>query len=262
MLLEVDADREWLATQEERVRLATAVNGEIEHLQREIRAAEQGAIEDTARAASRGLAEASQRLAAAEAAAQLAQDKLRRINQLEKGGLVSATDAENARADEQGRTGRARRGARGHRASSRRADGGRTRPPRPDCVAARASGRASKACATRRRRASRSANTEAERRRIRAPVSGRLGEVTSVQIGAVVREASIWRRSCRDGQVRAVAEFAAPALGRMRPGSGLGAARWFSVDTVRTTSKPTVTSVASETREQRVRVELAVQPRR
>ena len=255
VLLEVDADREWLATQEERVRLA-AVSGEIEHLQREI-VAEQGAIEDTARASSAALAEASQRLAAAEAAAQLAQDKLRRINQLEKSGLVPATDGENARADEQGRKAElaaarsgierlraeqlaAERGRRGRIASLLRERAGLEglRDTTASSVALRQS--------------------EAERRRIRAPVSGRLGAVASVQVGAIVREGEHLASIVPQGRVRAVAEFAAPALGKIRPEQRarlrLEGFSWTQYGHV----EATVTSVASETRDQRVRVELAV----
>jgi multidrug resistance efflux pump len=255
VLLEVDADREWLATQEERVRLA-AVNGEIEHLQREI-VAEQGAIEDTVRAASAAIAEASQRLEVAEASAQLAQDKVRRINQLEKSGLVSATDGENARAEEQGRRAElaaARSGIERLRAEQTAAERGRRGRiasllrERTGLEGLRDTTASSVALRER----------EAERRRVRAPVSGRLGAVASVQIGAIVREGDHLASIVPQGRVRAVAEFAAPALGRIRPEQRarlrLEGFSWTQYGHV----EATVTSVASETRDQRVRVELAV----
>ena len=255
VLLEVDADREWLATQEERVRLA-AVNGEIEHLQREI-VAEQGAIEDTVRAASAAIAEASQRLAVAEASAQLAQDKVRRINQLEKSGLVSATDGENARAEEQGRRAElaaARSGIERLRAEQTAAERGRRGRiasllrERTGLEGLRDTTASSVALRER----------EAERRRVRAPVSGRLGAVASVQVGAIVREGEHLASIVPQGQVRAVAEFAAPAMGRIRPDQRarlrLEGFSWTQYGHV----EATVTGVASETRDQRVRVELAV----
>jgi membrane fusion protein (multidrug efflux system) len=102
--------------------------------------------------------------------------------------------------------------------------------------------------------------TEAERRRIRAPVSGRIGEVNAIQIGAVVREGERLASIIPQGVVRVVAEFSAPSLGRVKPGQParlrLDGFPWTQYGYV----NATVTSVAGETRDQRVRVELAVRP--
>jgi membrane fusion protein (multidrug efflux system) len=99
---------------------------------------------------------------------------------------------------------------------------------------------------------------EAERRRIRAPVSGRLGEVIPIQVGAVIREGDRVASIVPDGHVRAVAEFAAPALGRLRPGQParvrLDGFPWMQYGYV----AAAVRSVASETRSQTVRVEFDV----
>src|SRR5262249_22179387 len=101
VLLEVEAEREKLETSQERARV-TALTGEVDQLQREI-TAEQQAIDAAQRAGKAALAEATQRLAATEAAWRQAQDKVARMNQLVKQGLVSVAETEEARADETAR---------------------------------------------------------------------------------------------------------------------------------------------------------------
>ncbi len=256
VLLEVDADREWLATAGERTRLES-LGGEVTEIGREI-AQELQAIEDTRRAADAAVAEADQRVLVADAAAQLAEDKLRRANALGADGLLSTADLESARADHQTRTaelaaaraviGKLRaeqvageRDRRGRLASLLRA--------RVNLEGLRAAAVSTVALSER----------EAERRRIRAPVSGRLGEVNPVQIGAVIREGDRLASIVPDGNVRVVADFAPPALGKLRPGQRgrlrLDGFPWTQYGYV----TATVRSVASETRERLVRVELDVQ---
>ncbi len=105
------------------------------------------------------------------------------------------------------------------------------------------------------------AEREVELRRIKAPVSGHLGEVNPVQVGAVILEGQQLASIIPAGQVRVVAEFTAPALGKLHPGQParlrLDGFPWTQYGHVRAT----VTRVASETREQRVRVELSVDRR-
>jgi membrane fusion protein (multidrug efflux system) len=100
---------------------------------------------------------------------------------------------------------------------------------------------------------------EADRRRVRAPVSGRLGEVHPVQVGAFIRDGERLASIVPDGKVRVVAEFTPQALGRVWPGQHarlrLDGFPWMQYGYV----GATVTRAASETREQLVRVELAVQ---
>jgi membrane fusion protein (multidrug efflux system) len=99
---------------------------------------------------------------------------------------------------------------------------------------------------------------EAERRRIRAPISGRLGEVTLLQVGAVVREGDRLASVIPGGRVHVAAEFAPTAVGRIRPGQAarlrLDGFPWLQYGRV----PATVTRVASEPRDQRVRVEFAL----
>jgi membrane fusion protein (multidrug efflux system) len=255
VLLEVEAERERLETVEERTRLHS-VSSEISELHHQIKA-EQDALDEMRRAGQAALAEAAQRLAAAEAAAGVAQDKVVRSNQLEQLGLLSAAEAEAARGDVQAR--RAEIGALRVGIDRLKAQQLAAEREKRSALAALVRERvgleglrAATASTVERR------ETEAERRRIRAPVAGRLGEVNAIQVGAVVREGERLASIIPQGNVRAVAEFSAPSLGRVKPGQTarlrLDGFPWTQYGYV----DATVTSVASETREQRVRVELAV----
>ena len=99
---------------------------------------------------------------------------------------------------------------------------------------------------------------EAEERRIRAPVDGRLGEIAPLQVGAVIHEGQPLASILPNGQVRVVAEFLPSALGRVRAGQParlrLDGFSWTQYGYV----PATVQRVASETRDGHVRVELAV----
>lgn len=256
VLLEVEADREWLATVGERTKLKT-LGGEVTELGREI-AAEQQAIDDARRATEAGVAEAQQRVLAAQAAAEGAGDKLKRSTALASDGLLPAADLESARADYQAKAAELR-GARAgivklnaEQVAAERDRRGRLAAllrERVSLEGLRAAAISTVALTER----------ETERRRIRAPVSGRLGEVNPVQIGAVIREGEQLASIIPDGQVKVVADFAAPALGRLRPGQHarlrLDGFPWTQYGYV----LASVRSVASETRAQRVRVELDVQ---
>jgi multidrug resistance efflux pump len=255
VLLEIEADRERLETAEERTRLASLA-GELSGLGQEIGAA-QGVLAETARAARAALTEAEQKLSGAESAAQAAQDRAGRAEQLEKLGLVAPADAAAARSDAHARRAdllAARAGIERLRAehlAAQRELRGRVASLERERVGLEGN-QATMASAVARR------ESEAERRRIRAPVSGRIGEVTAIQIGAVVREGERLASIVPQGEVRAVAEFSPPSLGRVRPGQsarlrldGFPWTQYGYIDAM-------VTSVAAETRDQRVRVELTI----
>jgi membrane fusion protein (multidrug efflux system) len=102
---------------------------------------------------------------------------------------------------------------------------------------------------------------EIERRVIRAPASGKLGETATLQPGQFVREGDKLGAVVPDGKLRAVAEFApSAAMGRVRAGQRahlrLDGFAWTEYGQV----SGTVSRVASEQRSGRVRVELAVNP--
>jgi len=100
-----------------------------------------------------------------------------------------------------------------------------------------------------------------EQSSVRAPVTGRLGEVAAINAGAYVKPGDRLLSIVPPGDLRAVAELApADALGRVRPGQSarlrLVGFPWMQYGTV----AAKVTSVGSELREGRVRVELAIGP--
>jgi membrane fusion protein (multidrug efflux system) len=102
---------------------------------------------------------------------------------------------------------------------------------------------------------------ETERRRVRAPMGGRLGEVAELRIGSVVREGDRLAAVVPRGDLQVVADFPPPsALGRIRPGQParlrLEGFPWTQYGSL----GATVRRVASEVRDGHVRVELGVDP--
>lgn len=97
---------------------------------------------------------------------------------------------------------------------------------------------------------------EIGKRRIRAPVTGRIGEVAEIQIGSVVDEGDKLGTIVPKGQLKVVAEFHAAALGRIQPGQParlqFEGFPWIRYGMI----AATVARVASEVRDQRIRVEL------
>ena len=100
---------------------------------------------------------------------------------------------------------------------------------------------------------------EVERRVIRAPIDGRIGEAADLRIGAVVREGDRLGAIIPDGPLRVVAHFApASAFGRVRAGQR-GTVRlqgfpWAEYGSLRAR----VTRVPNEVRDGLVRIELDV----
>ncbi len=103
---------------------------------------------------------------------------------------------------------------------------------------------------------------EVERRRIRAPIDGRLGEVATLRIGAVVREGDRVASVVPPGGLRAIADFPPVALGRLAAGQSarlrLKGFPWGEYGSL----PATVTNVAGELRDGQVRVELTLHPER
>jgi membrane fusion protein (multidrug efflux system) len=99
---------------------------------------------------------------------------------------------------------------------------------------------------------------EAERRLVRAPVGGRIGEAQVLRPGAYVRAGETLGAIVPDGVLRIVAEFPPSALGRVRPGQPaklrLRGFPWAEYGVVHAV----VTAVAGEIRDGHVRVELGV----
>ncbi|MGE0133272.1 MAG: HlyD family secretion protein [Blastocatellales bacterium] len=102
---------------------------------------------------------------------------------------------------------------------------------------------------------------EIERRVIRAPASGKLGETAALHPGQFVREGDKLGAVVPGGKLRAVAEFTpSAAMGRIQAGQQarlrLDGFAWTEYGQV----KATVSRVAGEQRSGRVRVELTVNP--
>jgi len=96
--------------------------------------------------------------------------------------------------------------------------------------------------------------------RIRAPIAGRLGRVETLPSGAVVRSGQVLASVVPDGPPKVVAWFDGQAVGRLRPGQPahlhLDGFPWTQYGTV----AATVESVGSDPVDNRVRVDLALQP--
>jgi multidrug resistance efflux pump len=100
---------------------------------------------------------------------------------------------------------------------------------------------------------------EIERYRIRAPADGQIGEIGSLQAGAIVREGDKLATLVPAGELKVVAFFLpTAALGRIQPGQAarlrLDSFPWTQYGTI----SASVARVASEARYGRVRVELAI----
>ncbi len=99
---------------------------------------------------------------------------------------------------------------------------------------------------------------EIDRRQIRAPIDGQLGEIANLRVGSMVREGDKIATVIPNGYLRVIAEFLPQeALGRIYPGQTarlrLDGFPWTQYGSI----VATVSKCASEARNGRVRVELA-----
>jgi multidrug resistance efflux pump len=255
VLLEIEAERESLETAEVRTAVV-ALDRQLAAIETAI-GAEERTIELSSRAARALLAEASGRLAVTEAAARQAEEQHERVRQLRERGLVAEADLARA----------------AHEAEARRAEVAVSRLGIERLAAqqvAAESGQKERVGALRRERLSlegqRAAASpaiarhelEIDERRVRAHIDGRLAEVAPVQVGAMINEGERLASIVPAGPVRIVAEFLPSALGRLRAGQSarlrLDGFPWTQYGHI----AATVQSVASETREGRLRVELVL----
>jgi multidrug resistance efflux pump len=255
VLLEIDADRESFDTAEERTRL-DALSQQLRALDQEIRAEQ----EDGPLARRTGrikLSQAAQNVAAAEAASQLADDEQRRLRQLSERGLVPQADLHRSKIQADSR--RAELAAtrlgidrlRAEETATQREHDGHLRALIRQRVTLE--GERATAIATMTRR-----EWETRERQIRAPISGRVGDVIPLQVGAVIRGGDRVASIVPKGDLKIIAQFLPSALGRLRAGQSarlrLDGFPWAQYGHIRAT----VERVASETRDGRVRVELTI----
>jgi membrane fusion protein (multidrug efflux system) len=258
VLLELDAEEQRLRSDEEQVKLAT-ISPQLKALRDEI-LAEESAQRDVQSTEEIAVSEARVRFEEAGASARFAQSEADRSTVLYGQGVVPQTELRQAQAEVQKR----RAMADGLRLEISRLESNlrtkgsehRVNIERLNRQVALLEGQLASGAATVKR-----LGYERAQYLIRAPVSGRLGEVGDLRIGAIVRPGERLAVIIPQGELKAVAYFLPrAALGRITPGmpARLQLEGFPSLQYGRISAK--VLNVASETREGTVRVELAIDP--
>jgi multidrug resistance efflux pump len=256
VLLELDTNPEQLLVREEHARV-DAISPQVQALREQLLAIDRTQARE--REATRlALDEARARFREADVMAKLADVEAERLGRLFARGLTPERDRVQARAEADSRRAAAESAALVVR---RLESEQRTRESERDATRDRLQGEISRlegekttGSATLRR-----LEYEAERRLVRAPVSGRIVEGQVLRPGAYVRDGEVLGAIVPSGTLRIVAEFAPEAaLGRIRAGQrarlrleGFPWAQYGSVPA-------TVSAVAGEIRGGRVRVELNI----
>jgi membrane fusion protein (multidrug efflux system) len=256
VLVELDSETERLELAQERARLE-ALGPQIRALR------DQAAAEDAARgqektAASVAAEQARSGVKEAEAPARFAEAEGDRLRQLRAEGLIPERDYQRGQAEMQ----RTRAASESQRlAVSRLEQEQRTRES--DRIARLKSLTADIARIESQMPGLKASiarlEHEIELRRVRAPVSGRLGEGAVLRPGAMVREGERLAAIVPESRLAMIAQFPpSAAMGRIRPGQParlrLDGFPWAQYGTV----TAIVSRVASEVRDGSVRVELAV----
>lgn len=258
VLVELDADTERLQLQEEQTQPA-ALSAQITSLRNEIES-EERALNQARQTAHKAIDEARAQSREARAAAQFARTEAERLEPLHKGGFISDLDFLRAKskADEQEAVADSRSIA-VDRLEQEHLTAERDRQARIERLKSeitRIEAQLSTGRATLKRR-----EHEVGMRQIQAPISGRVGEVAELHIGAVVNGGAKLGTIIPEGGIRAVAYFPPEAaLGRIQSGQAalikLEGFPWSQYGSL----KGIVATVASETSEGRVRVELDILP--
>ena len=258
VLVEIDAAPEQLQMRQENVH-AQGLDLEVTRLRSQV-AAEQSARAEEQRTAQLSLEEANGRVREAEAAAKYADAELAREQKMKEAGLVPPRDLERIDAD-----------ARRLRATFENTETAARRLPQEQATRdrerdVRIQRLYSEISALEEQRNTVNAGVqglkyEVERRQIRAPIDGRIGECMTLRPGSVVEEAESLATIVPSGELRVVAQFPAEAaLGRVQTGQSatlrLDGYPWAEFGAV----SATVAHVAQEIRDGKVRVELAIDP--
>jgi multidrug resistance efflux pump len=256
VLVELEADAERLALEQSRARLA-ALDPEIAAIRREIAAEERG-IDDERRSTAGARDEQRAILRETRAALGLAEEEARRLARLRSGGLISEQEDARARSEVEQRRAASEAAAsalaRIDQEQKTRESDRFVRIQRLRGTLSRLEGEGATSAAAVKR-----FEYEVERRVLRAPVAGRIGEAMDLKTGAAVREGERLAAIVPDGPLRVVAQFApASAFGRVftgQPGTvRLEGFPWAEYGSLRAR----VTRVANEMRDGLVRVELDV----
>jgi multidrug resistance efflux pump len=258
VLVEIDAAPEQLQMRQENVH-AQGLELEINRLRSQV-AAEQSARAEERRTAQLSLEEADGREREAEAASKYADAELSREQKMKEAGLVPPRELERIDAD-----------ARRLRAAFETTETAVRRLPQEQATRdrerdVRIQRLYSEIAALEEQRNTVNAGAqglkyEVERRQIRAPIDGRIGECMILRPGSVVEEAESLASIIPSGQLRVVAQFPAEgALGRIQYGQlatlRLDGYPWAEFGSI----SATVVGMAQEIRDGKVRVELAINP--
>lgn len=256
LLVELDSESERLRMEEEKSRLAAytlrraAIGEQI--------AAEEAAWPEERITARLTTDESRARQRETEAVAQFAEAEAKRTKNLDAGGLLSKSESQRSEAEANKQ--RASASAQAVTVSKLESEekskekNREARRARLNRDAALLDGEMATTAATINR-----CEFDLEQRRIRAPVGGSLGEVAELRIGGFLSGGQRIGAIVPSGELRAVAHFSPfSGLGRIRRGQaarlrldGFPWAQYGSVGAI-------VASVASEPRDGRIRVELAV----
>jgi membrane fusion protein (multidrug efflux system) len=257
-LIELETETQRLQRQEERTRLA-ALTQQLAALRTEVGAASQ-ALTEAQQAAQVAVDEARAQFQEALVRAQFATEEATRAARLHARGFLAEVDLLRLQAEAQRRQAAASSlqlaVERLQREQQMRQSDRKVQLERLQREITQLEGQRTTITATLERLAH-----ELERRHIRAPVAGRLGEVTPLQIGTFVKAGDRLAAVVPAGSLKVVADFLpAVALGRVQAGQParlrLDSFPWAQYGSL----VATVASVASEVREGRVRVELTVPP--
>jgi multidrug resistance efflux pump len=256
LLVELDSMPQQLQLSEAQVQ-EQGLEPQLSRLRRQIEA-EQGARGEDGQSARLSAREAQNRVSEAEMSARLAEQDLERARRLAAQHMVSVHDLDKAESE----AGRLRAAVSALEvAASRVPQDHAARDREREVRIARLQGEIATLDA---QRATLHAETsrltyEIERRRIRAPVDGRIGEAANLRVGAVATEGEQLGSVVPSGHLLVVAQYSpSSAFGRIRAGEPavlrLEGFPWTEFGTV----TATVERVAQEVRDGKVRVELAL----
>ena len=256
VMVEIDAEPDQLQLRQEQVR-AIGLEPEISRLRSQL-SAEESAREAEQRAAKSLLEEALLRIREADAAAKFAEDELKRTQRLSAEGLVPARDLDKAVADSRRfRAAMATLESAPARIAQEQSTKDRERDVRAERIRSeivKIEGQRGTLNATIQK-----LGYEIDRKKVRAPIDGRLAESLLLRVGAVVREGEKLGSIIPSGRLIIVAAYPAPAaFGRVRAGQParmrLQGFPWAEFGAV----NATVFRVAQEIRDNKVRVELSI----
>ena len=258
ILIEFEAEDEKLRLAETRTQISTLAP-QLGALRDEV-VAEEAARKEQLKAARIAIDQARSQLEESKASVQLAEDEAARIARLQAQGIVSEVDLSRAQIEVRKRQAAAE--ATRLQIDKLQADlqnrdsDSQVRIERLKREIASVEGQVTTATATSNRLA-----YDIEKRALKAPVSGRIGEAVDLRPGALVNASDKIGVIIPRGELKAIAYFRpSSALGRIQPGQParlrLEGFPWTQYGVIRAT----VTTVASEPRDGRIRVDLALEP--